>query len=106
MSPFVGWLHTTTRRSISGAQQPRTHCATGDAHQSPLLAADDAVGDVDNDRIDDDEPAIVAADSLVVLHACPPDHQGGWGDCRRIGASKTKDTQNSDISASPSSPYK
>lgn len=54
---------------------------------------------------DDDESAIAAADSLV-LHACPPDHQGGWGDCCRIGASKTKDTQNSDISAPPSSSHK
>lgn len=51
---------------------------------------------------DGNDAANVAADSLVVLHACPPDHQGGWGDCRRIGASKTKDTQNSDISAPPS----
>lgn len=68
--------------------------------QSPL-PMNDATG-----RFDDDESAIAAADSLVVLHACPPDHQSGWDDCRRIGASKTKDTQNSDISASPSSPHK
>lgn len=51
----------------------------------------------------DDESAIAAADSAdsLVLHACPPDHQSEWSDCRRIGASKTKDTQNSDISAPP-----
>lgn len=61
----------------------------------------DYEGDDDDD--DDDDSAIAVADSLVVLHACPPDHQGGWSDCRRIGASKTKDTQNSDISAPPSS---
>lgn len=66
---------------------------------SSLLTND--VADYDDD--DDDDSAIAAADSLVVLHACPPDHQGGWSDCRRIGASKTKDTQNSDISVPPSS---
>jgi len=84
-----------------------TRCAIGDARRSLLLIpVDDAAGDADDDSNDDGEPAIVVvADSLVVLHACPPDHQSGWGDCRRIGASKTKDTQNSDISASPSSPY-
>lgn len=48
---------------------------------------------------DDNNSTIAAADSLV-LHACPPDYQGGWYDCRRIGASKTKHI-NSDISASP-----
>jgi len=63
------------------------------------------VADYDEDD-DDDDSAIAVADSLVVLHACPPDHQGGWSDCRRIGASKTKDTQNSDISAPPSSSHK
>jgi len=83
-----------------------TRCAIGGARRLLLLIpADDAAGDTDDDSNDDGEPAIVVADSLVVLHACPPDHQSGWGDCRRIGASKTKDTQNSDISASPSSPY-
>lgn len=78
-------------------------CADGDNYQ-PLLLTNGAAG-----YYDDDESAIAAADSadsLVVLHACPPDHQGGWGDCRRIGASKTKDTQNSDISAPPSSSHK
>lgn len=71
---------------------------------SSLLMNDTA--DYDDDNDDDDDSAIAAADSLVVLHACPPDHQGGWSDCRRIGASKTKDTQNSDISAPPSSSQK
>jgi len=74
-------------------------CADKGNRQSPISM--NATG-----CFDDDESAIAAADSLVVLHACPPDHQSGWDDCRRIGASKTKDTQNSDISASPSSPLK
>lgn len=70
---------------------------SGDRRRSPPLTNDDAA-----ESYDDEESAIdAAADSLVVLHACPPDHQGRWGDCRRIGASKTKDTQNSDISAPP-----
>ena len=50
---------------------------------SSLLMNDTA--DYDDDNDDDDDSAIAAADSLVVLHACPPDHQGGWSDCRRIG---------------------
>lgn len=72
---------------------------------------DDDVTAEDDDA--DDEPAIAAAvaamapagtaaaaaaaDSLV-LYALQLAHPDGWGHYRRIGASKTKDTQNSDIS--------
>ena len=65
---------------------------------------DDGGDGVAEEDDDDDEPAIAGADSLV-LYACQPAHQDGWGHWCRFGASKTKDTQNSDISAPPSSPY-
>lgn len=87
----------STRKFISGLRQAGIrHVGGGGDRWSSLL-----MNDADDDN--EDDSAIAAVDSLVVLHACPSDHQGGWSDCRRIGASKTKDTQNSDISVPPSS---
>ena len=49
------------------------------------------VHDEDEDEDEDEESAIAVAVDSLVLNACQPAQQDGWGHC--IGASKIKDTK-------------
>lgn len=66
-----------------------------------ITEKEDDEGDEDEVEEEDEEKSATAfVDDSLVLNACQP-AQDGWGHC--IDASKTKDTQNTDISALPSS---
>lgn len=61
----------------------------------------EAVNDANEVEDENEEKSAIAVVDSLVLNACQPAQQDGWGHC--IGASKIKDTQNTDISALPSS---